>query len=143
MGTELNQPVTIVINNNAANPPYDPNIKTSFETPTKFSAEEIRKYACTIRNMLGNPDSNLPKSDCIAMIKMSIQDGLTYYPSSEEGCWKKINCDSAKLTITLIQDRTNCKCGALCARNLATGKCTDNLVPRILAPILPEFYNER
>ena len=142
MGTELNQPVTIVINNNAANPPHDPNIQTSFETGRKFSAEEIRSYACNIRNMLKNTDGTLPQSDCIEMIKMGIQDGLTYYHSSE-GRWKKINCDPAKLTITLIQNRTSCKCGADCAKNLATGNCTDNLVPKIVAPILPDFYNER
>ena len=77
-------------------------------------------------------------------MKVDIKGAHTYtlaFLSSKR--WEEILSAPAKLEITLVQKQKSCKCGDTCARNLATGSCTDDLVKRLIAPLLPNFYKEK
>lgn len=144
MTNELGEHVTIVIDNNDMNPPHKPNIQTKFETQNEFTSEQIQEYVNNTKHMLTDSNAKSPKSGCIEMIKVDIKGAHTYtlaFLSSKH--WEEILSAPAKLEITLVQKKDGCKCGDNCARNLATGGCTDGLVKRLVAPFLPEFYQER
>ena len=148
MSDEYSAYVSIVVNNNQANPPYRPNMFTQFNTPKKISFDEIRQYISDTQDMLINKQLFLPEPQCVKMISLRYQDTKTFcffdkISSDENNHWRDIgDVNPIRLEIELIRS-DNCLCGDKCAENMATGKCKDKLIKQLVCkPLLPQLYKE-